>query len=289
MEELERSYTEASAKGTTVRAIVVINPGNPTGSVLSVSNLRDVAKFAAERGMLVIADEVYQTNIWDRSKEFVSFKRVAVEMGLLDPARSEVARPGGLQLASLQSTSKGFVGECGRRGGYMEICGVDADVRGEMYKLASLNLCANTTGQLLIGLQCRPPVPGDPSWPVYHREREDILASLARRAVKLNAALRAMEGASCQPAEGAMYAFPQLRLPARAVAAARAAGKPADAFYALELLDAKGIVVVPGSGFGQRDGTFHFRATILPPERDMDSVAAQLLEFHQAFMDRYRD
>ena len=267
---------------------MVINPGNPTGSVLSVDNMRDVARFAAERGMLVIADEVYQSNIWDSSKEFVSFKRVAVEMGLLDPERSEVAVPGGLQLASLQSTSKGFTGECGRRGGYMEVCGVDADVRGELYKLASLTLCANTTGQLLIGLQCRPPRAGDPSWPLYQAERDAILASLSRRALKLNSVLRGMEGASCQPAEGALYAFPRLTLPPRAVAAAAAAGKPADAFYALALLEEKGIVVVPGSGFGQRPGTFHFRATILPPEEDMDSVASALLSFHSSFMERYR-
>ena len=271
-----------------MRAIVVINPGNPTGSVLSVQNMRDVARFAAERGLMVIADEVYQSNIWDSSKQFVSFKKVAVDMGLLDPTRSDVAVPGGLQLASLQSTSKGFTGECGRRGGYMEVCGVDAEVRGELYKLASLTLCANTTGQLLIGLQCRPPVPGDPSWALYHSEREAILASLARRALKLNTALRAMEGASCQPAEGAMYAFPQLTLPPKAVAAAAAAGKPADAFYALALLDEKGIVVVPGSGFGQRPGTFHFRATILPPEEDIEAVASALLDFHAAFMARYK-
>ena len=271
-----------------MRAIVVINPGNPTGSVLDEDNLRAVATFAAERGLLLIADEVYQSNIWDPRKKFVSFKRVAADLGLLDPQRSEVAVPGGLQLASLHSTSKGFVGECGRRGGYMELCGIDAEVRGELYKLASLNLCSNTTGQLLMGLQCRPPKPGDASWPAYHSERELILSSLSRRATKLNSALRSMEGASCQPAEGAMYAFPQLTLPAKAVAAAAAAGKPADAFYCLQLLEQKGIVVVPGSGFGQREGTFHFRSTILPPESDMDAVISALLDFHRDFMSKYR-
>jgi alanine transaminase len=288
MEELERSYSEASAAGTEVRAIVVINPGNPTGGVLNASNILDVAKFAAARGLLVIADEVYQSNIWDSSKQFVSFKKVAVEAGLLDPHRSEVARPGGLQLASLQSTSKGFVGECGRRGGYMEVCGVDAGVRGELYKLASLNLCSNTTGQLLMGLQCRPPVQGEESWPLYQRERDGILASLARRASRLNRAMRAMEGASCQPAEGAMYAFPQIRLPQRALQAAREAGKAADTFYCLQLLEEKGIVVVPGSGFGQAPGTLHFRATILPPEEDIETVCTSLQAFHASFMDRYR-
>ena len=68
----------------------------------------------------------------------------------------------------------------------------------------------------------------------------------------------------------------------------RAAGKQPDTFYCLALLDATGIVVVPGSGFGQREGTWHFRSTILPPERDFDRVIAAISSFHRAFMDKYR-
>ena len=49
-------------------------------------------------------------------------------------------------------------------------------------------------------------------------------------------------------------------------------GKAPDTFYCLRLLDATGIVVVPGTGFGQADGTFHFRCTILPREEDIDDV-----------------
>ena len=93
---------------------------------------------------------------------------------------------------------------------------------------------------------------------------------------------------SCEAPEGALYAFPQLRLPARAVEAARAAGKQPDTFYCLGLLDATGICVVPGSGFGQREGTWHFRTTILPPEADLERVVALLSQFHSGFMDKYR-
>ena len=78
--------------------------------------------------------------------------------------------------------------------------------------------------------------------------------------------------------------FPRIRLPPRAVAAARAAGKAPDAFYCLALLDATGVVVVPGSGFGQEGGTWHFRSTILPPEEDVDEFLAALRGFHAAFM-----
>jgi hypothetical protein len=59
---------------------------------------------------------------------------------------------------------------------------------------------------------------------------------------------------------------------AEAVAAAEAMGKPADFFYCWRLLEATGITVVPGSGFGQQDGTWHFRTTFLPPEGDMQAV-----------------
>jgi aspartate/methionine/tyrosine aminotransferase len=67
----------------------------------------------------------------------------------------------------------------------------------------------------------------------------------------LGDAFNSLEGFTCNKAEGAMYLFPQIRLPKKAIEAAKAAGKAPDAFYALRLLEATGIVVVPGSGFGQ--------------------------------------
>jgi len=56
-----------------------------------------------------------------------------------------------------------------------------------------------------------------------------------------------------------MYAFPRIELPAKAIAAAKADGKSPDAFYAFQLLEETGICIVPGSGFGQKPGTSHFR------------------------------
>ena len=291
--ELERALAEARGRGLNVRALVVINPGNPTGNSLSAENVRDVLAFASRERLVLMADEVYQENVWARDRPFVSFKRTAAELGLLDAhggagARHAANGARGLQLASFHSTSKGFTGECGRRGGYVELCGFDEAVRAELYKLASISLCSNTAGQLAVGLQARPPRPGDASYALYRDERDAILASLRRRAERLVAAFRGLEGVSCEAPEGALYAFPQMSLPARAVAAARAAGKQPDAFYCLALLDATGIVVVPGSGFGQREGTWHFRSTILPPEKDFDAVVAALARFHRGFMDTYR-
>ena len=108
------------------------------------------------------------------------------------------------------------------------------------------------------------------------------------RSRKLVEALNKLEGIVCNEAEGAMYVFPSIKLPDRAIAAAEAAGKAPDVFYALELLESTGIVVVAGSGFGQREGTYHFRTTFLPPEADMDGVIERMSSFHADFMGKYR-
>lgn len=85
-----------------------------------------------------------------------------------------------------------------------------------------------------------------------------------------------------------MYAFPQIRLPPKALEAAAAAGKPADAMYAMALLEATGICVVPGSGFGQEPGTLHFRTTFLPSDEKIDQVCATMADFHKGFMAQYQ-
>jgi alanine transaminase len=248
--ELERAAKEARDRGLNLRAIVVINPGNPTGNTLSASNMRDVVSFASENGLILLADEVYQENVWTREHPWLSFKRIAVEMGKVDPSRTRENT--GLQLVSFHSTSKGYTGECGRRGGLMELCGFDDAVRLQLYKLASISLCANSAGQVMVGLMVNPPKPGDASYASYRKERDDILASLSRRASRLVAAFDRLEGVSCQPSEGALYAFPQITLSRKAVAAAKAAGKAPDTFYCLALLDATGIVVVPVRLGGRR-------------------------------------
>lgn len=59
-----------------------------------------------------------------------------------------------------------------------------------------------------------------------------------------------MEGVSCQEADGAMYVFPSVKLPQKAIEEAKKLGKQPDTLYVLELLEATGVCVVPGSGFG---------------------------------------
>ena len=76
-------------------------------------------------------------------------------------------------------------------------------------------------------------------------------------------------------------------LTAKAIETARASGLEPDALYCMELLENTGVVVVPGSGFGQKSDTFHFRTTILPPEDMIDEVIQLLTTFHSNLLAKY--
>lgn len=95
--ELERAYNEAKKK-CNPRVIVVINPGNPTGQVLTRANIENVIRFAQKNRLFILADEVYQDNIYDPDSAFHSFKKVMIEMG---------APFNKMELASFMSISKG--------------------------------------------------------------------------------------------------------------------------------------------------------------------------------------
>ncbi|PUZ72922.1 hypothetical protein GQ55_2G434400 [Panicum hallii var. hallii] len=280
VDELKKQLEEARSKGITVRALVAINPGNPTGQVLAEENQKKIVEFCKNEGLVLLADEVYQENIYVEDKQFHSFKKIARSLGYTDDD---------LPLVSFQSVSKGYYGECGKRGGYMEITGFSPEVREQIYKLASVNLCSNVSGQILASLVMNPPKAGDESFESFMVERDGILSSLARRAKALEEAFNSLEGITCNKAEGAMYLFPRLHLPQKAIGVAQAAGTAPDAYYAKRLLEATGIVIVPGSGFGQVPGTWHFRCTILPQEDKMPAIISRFKEFHEKFMDEFHD
>lgn len=289
LENLEKVTKAAREEGKNVRAMAVINPGNPTGGCLSRDDMVAIIEFCLRENLVLMADEVYQENIWAADREFLSFKRVACELGVINPETDGSDLPEGrsLQLASFHSVSKGFIGECGRRGGYVELCGFEDDVKAELYKLASISLCSNVSGQIMVGLMVNPPKPGMESYDTYKAERDGILASLKRRATMLAEAFSSMDGISCQEPQGALYIFPRIELPSKAVDAAKEAGVAPDMLYARALLEATGVVVVPGSGFRQEEGTFHFRTTILPPEDEIATVVDSFRKFHSGFMAKY--
>lgn len=184
---IKESYEKAKAEGIDVRAIVVINPGNPTGASLSAEDVAAVIKFAAEEKLVVMADEVYQTNIFLGS--FTSFKK-----GLRDLQKAEPGKYDNVELASLHSISKGMVGECGHRGGYFELVGFDEEVRAQIYKFISIMLCPPVVGQCLVEMMVNPPKKGDLSFELYNQEYSGIKEGLRERAYALYEAFKEMEG-----------------------------------------------------------------------------------------------
>ncbi|EME88090.1 uncharacterized protein MYCFIDRAFT_125681 [Pseudocercospora fijiensis CIRAD86] len=279
--DMRAALKEAQKKGIDVRAVVVINPGNPTGGSLDADHIKSVIELAAEEKLVVLADEVYQTNVFEG--EFTSFKKCLREL-----QKSEANKDGkfdNLELASLHSVSKGMVGECGHRGGYYEMVGFDPEVVAQIYKFVSIMLCPPVVGQCIVELMVNPPKEGEPSYPQYREEYDTIFNNLYKRAMALYGAFQEMEGVECQPPQGSMYLYPTIKLPQKAIEAAEKAGKNADDFYCLKLLDATGVCIVPGSGFGQKEGTLHFRTTFLAPGTEWVS---RITKFHKDFYDTYR-
>ncbi|KAB5566488.1 pyridoxal phosphate-dependent transferase [Coniochaeta sp. 2T2.1] len=279
LDTIKASYEKAVAEGIDCRAIVIINPGNPTGASLSESDVGAVIEFAAEKHLVILADEVYQTNVF--VGKFHSFK------GALRQLQKE--NPDGkydlVELASLHSVSKGMVGECGHRGGYFELCGFDPKVQAEIYKFVSITLCAPVIGQCLVELMVNPPKEGEPSYELYKQEYDGIFNSLRERATALYEAFKQMEGVECAEPQGSMYLFPTVTIPPKAIEAAKAADRKPDEFYCLRLLEATGVCLVPGSGFGQKEGSQHFRTTFLAPGTEW---VGRIFEFHRKFMDEFR-
>lgn len=259
---LDEAMARAKAAGTKTKAIVVINPGNPTGSVLRHDNVKMIIEFAREHGLTILADEVYQDNIYRTGESFTSFAKAMAE-----------TNETGVSLFSFHSTSKGYLGECGQRGGYMEVRNVPADVMAQVLKMQSVSLCANLPGQVVLYSLVAPPQVGAPSRALWERERSTILGELKERARLIADGLNTIPGFRCNEVAGAMYAFPRFELPA---------GRT-DADYCMALLEQTGICVVPGSGFGQLPGTAHFRTTILPPRDQLEEVVRSVRAFHQSY------
>lgn len=83
-----------------------------------------------------------------------------------------------------------------------------------------------------------------------------------------------------------MYLFPTITIPQKAVAAAKKESRQPDEFYCSRLLDATGVCIVPGSGFGQKEGTLHFRTTFLAPGTEW---VGSIEKFHRDFIAEFKD
>jgi aspartate/methionine/tyrosine aminotransferase len=128
-----------------VRALVMINPGNPTGQCLGEKELIAVGKFCVKHRIVLMADEVYQTNVYQVERPFVAMHHILTKL----------PQPDELELISFHSASKGNLGECGMRGGYMHVQNVHVTFKRDVYKLLSISLAPNTIGNIIVGLMVR--------------------------------------------------------------------------------------------------------------------------------------
>ncbi|XP_045431837.1 alanine aminotransferase 1 isoform X2 [Pipistrellus kuhlii] len=302
--ELRRALCQARGH-CLPRVLCIINPGNPTGQVQTRECIEAVIRFAFEERLFLMADEVragargrgggparapaltpaparpqvYQDNVYAEGSQFHSFKKVLMEMGPPYSTQQE--------LASFHSISKGYMGECGLRGGYMEVVNMDPAVQQQMQKLVSVRLCPPLPGQVALDVVVSPPEPSDPSFAQFQAEKQEVLAQLAAKAKLTEQVFNEAPGIRCNPVQGAMYSFPRIQLPPRAVRRAKELGQAPDMFFCLRLLEETGICVVPGCGFGQREGTYHFRMTILPAAEKLRPLLEKLSQFHAKFTREY--
>ena len=210
------------------RAIVVINPHTPTGSVASEATLRAIVDLAAAHNLVVIADEIYDRLLFG--------DRQHVGLGSL---RDDAT------VLTLGGLSKNWVAP-GFRIGWGILSGEQdrlADYVEAIQQLGRARLSANHPKQFAIPAA----IDGAQS------HLAPMLTALEERRDLVMDRLGSIDGISCVVPEGAFYAFPRLDFDAE------------DGAWCADLMRETGVVVVPGSGFGQKPGTSHFRIVLLPP------------------------
>lgn len=227
------------------RAIVLINPNNPTGGICGEDNLRAIIGLALEHNLVIFADEIYDKLIFD-GKKMTSIAALNQDVSCI----------------TFSGLSKNFIAP-GFRIGWGVVSGRE-DILGDyseaINKLLRSRVSANHPEQYAIA----PALEGDQSHLVK------MIAKLENRRGIMKAALDKIDGISLVEPEGAFYAFPSIEV-------------DDDARFVTELIKATGVIVVPGSGFGQRPGTNHFRIVTLPQEETLEEAFRLIGEFYNVY------
>jgi alanine-synthesizing transaminase len=229
------------------RAIVIIDPNNPTGAVYSTDTRRALLNFADQYGLLVLADEVYGDLGFDGPVE---------PYGKLDPDAA---------IISFSSLSKAYLAP-GWRTGWMA-CGRSPrldDVAAAVRKLADGRLCSTVPMQYAIADALN----GDRSHQPEFRKALKARADLTIRR------LRAMPGVTCVAPSAAFYAMPQIALPP---------GRT-DEHYVKALLHATGVLCVYGSGFGLPAEDGFLRIVFLAPLDELTEIYDLMAAFTAKYL-----
>jgi alanine-synthesizing transaminase len=229
------------------RAIVLIDPNNPTGAVASTATRRGILAIAERHGLVVLADEVYGD---------VAYDGPVAPLGSLAPDGPIVA---------FSSLSKAYLAP-GWRTGWLAV-GANPrlnDLLAALKKLADGRLCSDGPTQYAIA----PALLGDRSHQVAFR------VSLRERAELTAKSLNAIPGITCVEPKAAFYAMPKVALPPNAT----------DEQFILGLLRKTGILCVYGSGFGTKPEDGYFRVVFLASPGDLSTVYADIAGFTREFL-----
>lgn len=228
------------------RALVVIDPNNPTGAIYPDSMRRSLIEIAESHGLVILADEVYGDLAYD------------------GPVPAMAALANDAAIISYSSLSKAYLAP-GWRAGWMAVGptprldGVLAAIR----KLADGRLCSPGPMQYAVTAA----LTGD-------RSHQQALRRQLRERAELTARrMNAIPGVSCVPPRSAFYAMPKVDLPP---------GKT-DVDYVLGLLRAKGVLCVYGSGFGTTPEDGFFRIVFLASPGELDAIYDDVDDFTRAF------
>ena len=231
------------------RGIVLINPNNPTGSVCTRKMLDQIAELARQHNLIVFADEIYDKLIMDEDLPHVAMAAVAPDV--------PVITFGGL--------SKNYLAP-GWRIGWGIASGDTSAIRPYVEgvnKLLRARLCANHPEQYAIPAALNGPQDHLEEVKRKLRSRRDLTMQWCKETARV----------SCVAPWGAFYAYPRIDIP------------EGDDVFVTELIRQKHVMVVHGSGFGQRPGTQHFRIVFLPDEKTLTAAYAAIAEFMR---ERYR-
>jgi alanine-synthesizing transaminase len=234
------------------KAIVLINPNNPTGSNGDVETLKQIIDVAIEHDLVIFADEIYDKLLMDGTTH-TSIASLNSEVPIITF--------GGL--------SKNYMVP-GFRIGWGVVSGnknILSNYLEAINKILRSRLSANHPEQYSI--------PGALEGNQEHLEI--AMQKLTRRRDMTVDMMNAIDGISCVKPEGAFYAFPKLEI------------KNSDNHFVSELIKETGVVVVPGTGFGQVPGTAHMRLVFLPPEEVLEKAYNRIGEFFKMYVDKFEN
>jgi len=235
------------------KAIVVINPNNPTGAIYSKEVLLEMTKIAREHGLILFADEIYDKMLYDAEKH-ISLASLSTDVVTI----------------TFNGLSKNYR-SCGYRAGWMVVSGDKEMVRDYiegLNMLSSMRLCANVPGQYAIQTALG-----------GYQSINDLVAEGGRLARQRDLAwklITAIPGVTCVKPKSALYLFPKLDPDMYPI-------KDDQQFFA-EFLKEEKVLLVQGSGFnwGKPD---HFRVVFLPHEDVLKEAIGRLARF----LERYRN